>query len=280
MEITPADAFEIVTSGEGSDLPADETHIAARIARAVAGNNKHRIVVDSNIPVSRGLGSSAALALATAAAAGASDPLAVALAYEGHADNAAAAAYGGLISAVVIDGRTSVMQHSLDSSLAFVVIIPDHPLSTSEARAALPATVPLTDAVANVSRIPLVLKGLAHAEALVSAAGDDTLHQPYRTKLFPESVALMDAMRNSGARMTCWSGAGSTLLGICASSEDAQRVREAGEKALVEAGVSGHCEVLLPDFEGLRFEGSGGLEPLGVGLRGVGSFAFDGDLSH
>src|SRR5262249_22151799 len=103
VEIAPADRLTVNTEGEGSDLPQDETHLAARIATAVVGTDLLAITVRSDIPVGRGLGSSAALAAAAAAAAGAADPFGVAAAADGHPENAAASALGGLVAAAVLD---------------------------------------------------------------------------------------------------------------------------------------------------------------------------------
>src|ERR1700682_267129 len=77
VEVVPADRLIVRVEGEGRDLPTDHSHLAARVAMDVAGTEKLQISVRSQIPVARGLGSSAALAVAAAAAAGANDPLAV-----------------------------------------------------------------------------------------------------------------------------------------------------------------------------------------------------------
>src|ERR1700730_10033128 len=92
VEVTmrPADRLHVESEGERSDLPVDETHLAAQVALQVTGHDRWAIGVRSEIPVGRGLGSSAALAAAAAAAAGADDPLAVAARMDGHPENAAA----------------------------------------------------------------------------------------------------------------------------------------------------------------------------------------------
>src|SRR3954452_8935838 len=90
VEISSASSLIMQTEGEGADLPADAGHLAARVAKEVIGHDRLAIHVKSSIPVSRGLGSSAALIVAAAAAAGVDDPLALASKMEGHPDNAAA----------------------------------------------------------------------------------------------------------------------------------------------------------------------------------------------
>src|ERR1700761_2400815 len=87
VEIEPASKLVIKSEGFGADLPQDQTHLAARVAREIIGHDRLAIRVNSDIPVSRGLGSSAAVAVPAAAASGADDPLTVATAFEGHPEN-------------------------------------------------------------------------------------------------------------------------------------------------------------------------------------------------
>src|SRR5579862_8830646 len=105
VEVRPAPRLVVRTAGEGSELPADRTHLAARVAIEVAGTEGLEVCVRSDIPVARGLGSSAALAAAAAAAAGAPDPLEVAARMDGHAENAAASVLGGLVTATIVGSR-------------------------------------------------------------------------------------------------------------------------------------------------------------------------------
>ena len=106
VEVTleESDAFSITSEGAGAGLFDDEDTSAARVARDVLGHDRFALHVNSQIPLARGLGSSAALAVAAAAAAGARDPFAVATAVDGHPENAAASRWGGLVVAGVGDG--------------------------------------------------------------------------------------------------------------------------------------------------------------------------------
>lgn len=253
VDVQPAEQLTLRTEGEGSDIPADRNHLAANVVRSVLGHDRVAIHVKSQIPVGRGLGSSASLAVAAAAAAGADDPLAVAAAVDGHPENAAASVLGGLVTATTVNDRPVAAKLSLDHDLRFVVLIPSRPLATSRARQALPAQVPHADAAFNLGRMGILLAGLADHRLLIREATDDRLHQTARTPLFPESGYLAAGLVDAGALAACWSGAGPSILGVC-TADAAPHVRAAGERLLVEATVSGHAVLLDADHEGLVVE--------------------------
>jgi homoserine kinase len=255
VEVTEADRLEVVAEGEGAELPRDAGHLAAKVAARVVGHDRLSIRVRSQVPVGRGLGSSAALAAAAAAAAGSPDPLAEAVAVDGHPENAAASVLGGLVAATLVDGRPVVRRLALDPELRFVVVVPDRRLATSEARAALPAAVPFADAVFNLGRLGLLVAGLADRRALVPGAGDDRLHQDARAPLFPEAAGILAELRAAGAVVACWSGAGPTLLGVCTSPTVALEVAAAGRVALRAAGLPGTALELAADLDGLVVDG-------------------------
>ena len=251
VEVEPADELTIVATGEGADIPPSPHHLAAQVVRRVAGHDRFRITVHSEIPVGRGLGSSAALAAAAAAAAGAEDPLAVAADVDGHPENAAASVVGGLVAATTIDGSPFALRLPLDEVLAFVVLVPDRRLPTKEARAALPSTLSYAEASFNLGRLALLLPGLADHRHLVAEAMDDRLHPPQRTPLFPDSAALLAGLRDAGALASAWSGAGPSLLAVC-TRDSVDAVQRAGERLLADHGVGGRSLQLAPDLDGLR----------------------------
>jgi len=257
VEMEPAEALSVTASGEGADLPTDGSHLAARVAREILGHDRVAVRVRSDIPVGRGLGSSAALAVAAAGAAGADRRTAHAVAsrFDGHPENAAASVYGGLVTATLIEGEPVVESLGLDAGLAFVAVVPDRHLATEEARRALPASVSHADARFNLARLPLLLVGLADHRRLRPEAAEDRLHQPYRQALFPEATPLMAGLVASGALASCWSGAGPTILGVVPSAGALALCRR-GEELLTELSLPGQCLVLEADREGLVVEGA------------------------
>lgn len=267
VEVEPASRLTVRATGEGADLAADATHLAASVAIDVAGHDRLSITVRSDIPVARGLGSSAALAVAAAAAAGARDPLGVASRFDGHPENAAASVVGGLVAATMVKGAVRAVRMPLDVGLVFVAIVPDRSLATSRARQALPPQVARTDATFNLGRLALLLAGLADRSLLIREATEDRLHQDYRSPLFPEAPQLLARLVADGALASCWSGAGPTLLGIC-DGADGESVRTKAQAALTEIGVPGRAMLLRPDLEGLVVDGGdSGLFDIGHSLR-------------
>jgi len=253
VEIEPSPRLVVRSEGEGADLEEDAMHLAARVAIDVVGHDRLAITVRSDIPVARGLGSSAALAVAAAAAAGSKDPLGVAARVDGHPENAAASVVGGLVAATVVRGAVKAVRMALDGGLVFVAMVPERPLPTAKARQALPQQVGRADATFNLGRLSLLLAGLADRSLLIRESTEDRLHQDYRSPLFPEAPQLLARLVAAGAMASCWSGAGPTLLGIC-DGADGERVRAAAESAMEDIGVPGRALVLRADVEGLIVE--------------------------
>ena len=252
VSIEPAKCFTVAGEGEGEAIPATSDHLAARVLRQVLGHDEALVRIRSDIPVGRGLGSSAALAVATAAAAGSKDPLGVACRIDGHPENAAASVSGGLVAATMLDdGDPLAVGLPLDHDATFVVLVPDRSLSTAEARAALPSHVRHSEAARNVSRTGVLIGALADLSLFRPGVMSDRLHQPYRLALMPEADALIEALTAAGALGAAWSGAGPSIVAVCRQA-DAEGVRRAGERALAEAGVDGDARTLRPDMRGLQ----------------------------
>ncbi|MBA3414749.1 MAG: homoserine kinase, partial [Chloroflexia bacterium] len=166
------------------------------------------MTVRTDVPVARGLGSSAAALVAGLVAADAllglglsRDALyAVALRMEGHGDNVGAAMYGGAVVAVPgAPAPVRLLSHA-DLGLVAVVFIPEATGATRAARAALPATVPHADAAFNVAAVAGLVLGLHTGDrALIAAGMRDRLHEPYRARLFPHLEPMCVAAREAGA---------------------------------------------------------------------------------
>ena len=223
----------------------------------MAGTDRLAITVRSQVPVARGLGSSAALAVAAAAAAGAKDPLAVAARTDGHADNAAASTIGGLVAAARIHGGVHAVRLPLDISLAFVAIVPDVSLSTSRARQVLPIEVSRDSAAFNLSRMALLLAGLADSRLLMPEATEDRLHQDYRSPALPgRAQAAGRRCRGPGH----WPCAGRARVPPCSASargRETAGVEAAATVALADANIPGEVLVLHPDMHGLVLDRDG-----------------------
>ena len=252
VEVEPADSLRVHTEGEGAGLFDDASHLAARVVAEVLGHDRFSVTVRSQIPVARGLGSSAALAAAAAAAAGSEDPFVVAAAYDGHPENAAASVFGGLVAAASVDGIPVHAPLPLADDVELVAIVPERNLATPEARGVLPDRFTREDVVFNLGRMGLLLAGLADPALLRPSATADRIHQTARTVLFPEAPALLTALVEAGALAACWSGAGPTLIGFV-TPDSVQAVRAGAGTALAEAGMEGRVLSLRPDRRGLVY---------------------------
>ena len=204
--------------------------VLASLSEEVRGVKIH---IESQIPICRGLGSSAALLVAGAMGANVlrgnrlstQGLLNITNAMEGHPDNLAPALYGGLTASMVDKGLPVTVNFPLHPAWEIFALVPDFELSTQIARAALPTDYDREDAVYNIAHGALVLKALELGdEKLLHKAMQDRIHQPYRKKMIPDYEAIESFVRTTGAAF-CLSGAGPTLLCI---------TRDAGLKEKLE----------------------------------------------
>ncbi len=170
--------------------------------------------IRSNVPLSGGLGTSAAAYVAGLVAADSlfeldADLLALATELEGHPDNVAAALLGGFV--ICADGQAT--RFDGPAGLEAILVVPRKPVRTAQARAALPPTVPMAEAVHNIAHASLLTLGLARGELDLVARGlRDVIHQPRRASLFPRSAELVERAPELGALGATISGAGPTVL--------------------------------------------------------------------
>ena len=210
-----------------------------------------------SIPVSRGLGSSAALIAAGVTAANElyelglsrEDLLLLATEVEGHPDNVAPALYGGLGVSAMDGGRAITRRFPLSDRLRFAALVPPFELSTTLARSVLPAELPREDAIFNISRGALLLRALGDGDAeLLNFAMDDRIHQRYRAKLIDGFKTARIEAQECGAAGICISGAGPTLLCVAERPDFPARMETALELAL----PGWEFMELTPDLDGAK----------------------------
>ena len=226
-------------------IARDRRNLAVRGFARLASPEHFTFRIASDIPLSGGLGSSAAAYVAGLMAADHAfeldaDLLQLGSELEGHPDNVAAALLGGFV--VCADGRAT--RFDPPPGLEAALVVPHRAVRTKQARAALPPEVPIADAVFNVSHAALLMLGLARGDwELVAAGLDDRLHQPRREHLYPESMALVRRARELGALGATISGAGPTVLFWCHDDQTAGVVEALRREA------AGWADVIRAPFE-------------------------------
>ncbi|MDQ3739785.1 MAG: homoserine kinase [Actinomycetota bacterium] len=211
LEVEETGTFAVETD---LDVPRDRSNLVVRAFERLHPADGFTFRIRSDIPLSGGLGSSAGAIVAGLVAADHlfeldADVMAAAVDLEGHPDNVAAALQGGFV--VVADGRA--VRFEPPPELEGVLVVPHEAVRTEAARAALPAEVPIGDAVFNVAHAALLMIGLARADLDLVARGlADRLHQPRRAHLYPRSMELVARARELGALGATISGAGPAVL--------------------------------------------------------------------
>jgi len=275
----PGAGVELSVEGEGAgEVPADRSNcFVVALERALADARGPgaadglgwRVRMVNRIPLSRGLGSSAAAtvagllaghALVDAAGGGSTPPgdalLAVAAELEGHLDNAAAALLGGFTVAVAGEAPgvpPIALRFEPPRDLRAIVFIPDLRLATPDMRAVLPAQIPLADAVANLGHVAVGVAGLAAGRTdLLHLLTVDRLHEQYRAAAFPALPRLVGAARDAGALGACLSGSGSAVIAFVDSLAGITRVEAAFRAAAADLDLPGRVELVALQARGGR----------------------------
>lgn len=194
-----------------------------------------KIVQDVNIPISRGLGSSAACIVGGLSAANEllgrpvsqERILELATEMEGHPDNVAPALLGGLVISAKVDVGVKYVRHAVNSGVKLIALIPDFPMSTKKARGVLPTTISYKDAVFNVGRSSLLTASLITGDlSCIKYAVEDKMHQPYRLGLIQDGEKIFNAAYANGADAMFISGSGSTLMAIANNPGVIEKMRD------------------------------------------------------
>jgi homoserine kinase len=242
LEVDETGSFAVETDLQ---IATDRRNLAVRGFERLHAPDRFTFRIRSQIPLSGGLGTSAAAYVAGLMAADHlfeldADLLAHATELEGHPDNVAAALYGGFV--VCADGRAT--RFDIPAGLEAVLVVPHEPVRTREARAALPDVVPMADAIYNVGHASLLTLGLIKGDwDLVARGLGDRLHQPHRAHLYPRAASVMGRARELGALGATMSGAGPTVLVWCHLEQTP------GVVAALRREADGWADVMRAPFE-------------------------------
>ena len=261
----------VLSSGEGVEvagLPLTEDNLIFRAMRFAAereglGLPPVQLDVQNELPLARGLGSSAAAIIAGITVCSlicdrelsTETVLRYALEMEGHADNVAAAYYGGwVVTCVKPDGNVLAVKRSWPPDLKVIVVSPEAFLKTAETRSLLPERVKRDDAVYNLQRVALFGAALeAGAYHLLWDAMQDRLHQAHRQSLVPGLAEALATPRQPGLVGIALSGSGPSVVALAAD-----RLAEIGEVIadnFRRRGVPAEVRVLEVDHEGCAVTG-------------------------
>ncbi|MEC0241564.1 homoserine kinase [Paenibacillus dokdonensis] len=256
---------------EMDGIPTDKSNLVYKVAQMVfreAGVQVPELEISmySDIPLTRGLGSSASAIVGALFAANEliGSPLSeaklfdMATAIEDHPDNVGASLFGGLITAIWDGLHADYIRMEPHEELEVLVVIPDFQLSTSEARKALPEQISRKDAVYNISRSSLLVAALAQGRLdLISRAMSDRLHQPYRAELVPGMAEILENAVDHGALGIALSGAGPTLLALVERHSQRKKELETYLLNTMKAeGIRASASWLSPSREGALLIGS------------------------
>lgn len=271
LEAKQSKESRLTIEGEGSDrLSGGDDNL---VLRSVAYFYKEILRVSppkldikmvNNIPLSRGMGSSAATIVSGVVLAneiskkglGKDELFVLAAKIEGHPDNVAASIYGGMTIAYSggFEAELSACSFQPHGDLQVLLLVPVAGLSTLEARGALPENIGYGDVTFNLSRVALLIKTFLNGDPkLLRFALEDKLHQPYRTKLMPMLGKTIDICNQAGAYGAALSGAGPTVIAFTSLFE-----REAVTASIREKLQSHDLEyTVIPceiDKHGVRVE--------------------------
>jgi homoserine kinase len=264
ITVEPAKSLSIEARGLDCELiPTCADNLIVRVAGSVAARRKRnlpafRLVIENQIPLARGLGSSAAAIIAgiscyegvTGDRLTDQEIFECAFEFESHPDNLSGALYGGLAaSATATDGRVLVSKLRVAEGIRPIVVMPAFELSTEKARSVLPQSYSRKDAVFNIQRSALTIASLTTGDwSLLREAMRDRIHQPYRAPLIPGLDEIL-SLNTDGLLGVALSGAGPTVLAF-ARNEDADSVSKTITSVFYKHGVNATPYIANIDTEG------------------------------
>lgn len=259
--------LELLIDGEGHDVLTATSNNLAFVSFFKVWNKITdqeiglKIHMRNNIPLSRGLGSSSTAIVAGLVAANEmtgntltkDELVGMATEIEGHPDNVAPALLGGFTISYMVDKIAHSFCFVPAKKFKLVAVVPEMPLSTARARAAIPSQVPHGDAVFNASRAALLIGSLMSGEyKYLPAALEDKLHQPYRAELIPGMHEAFAAAKAKGAYNAIISGAGSTLMAYAPVTSNTDEIGRAMVEAFASKGMEAVYHVLNIDADGAK----------------------------
>ncbi|RKN83833.1 homoserine kinase [Paenibacillus ginsengarvi] len=251
IEMGIADRTEIRVYGEQMvGVPTDKSNLIYKVAqllfdKAGVSHPELDIAMYSDIPLTRGLGSSATAIVGALVAANAlignklssHELFQIASALEKHPDNVGASLFGGLIAAFWDGERAEHIRIVPEDRLDVLVAIPRFELATEKARNVLPVSVTMKDAVFNIGHSSLLVAAFCTGRYdMIRHAMKDALHQPYRAPLIPGMTDILEQAQQHGALGAALSGAGPTLLALV----DGKEGRGAELEAFLQGTLARH----------------------------------------
>lgn len=245
VKASRADEWRVEHIGRYQPGPEEGDRVISAARRVMGESRALSIQVDADIPIGKGLGSSAAASVAGIAAAlrlmgekvNHDRVYRMAIELEGHADNVAAAVYGGL---TLVPAEGMPLRLPIHPALQMVVALPERRLPTEQARRVIDQTHPRDRVLRSLSRVAALTAGLITGDpALLGAAHGDEIHEQPRDQISPEVAGLIEVGKRAGALHAARSGAGPSVIAFCTSES-----REKVVAAFSEAGV----EVLIPQL--------------------------------
>ncbi|MDP4152661.1 MAG: homoserine kinase [Bacillota bacterium] len=215
------------------------------------------IIQKSDIPMTRGLGSSSACVIAGLYGANAllGSPMTElelidhAVEIEGHPDNVVPAAVGGFTVSTVDEGKTHFIKTEIGDEINFAVFVPDFEMKTSFARKILPSSVSLEDTIFNLSHAALAASAFIKKDySLLKYAVSDKLHEPYRLPLIHGADDIISMAKDLGAYATYLSGAGSSIISVVSSNDT--RFEQKASAFLKNSESLFNVAMLRPDNQG------------------------------